>query len=125
MRNACLNLALVVGTVALLAPYTMPAIAADDDSAQTDAAAAQTDVAAVQTEAAAGPGEASPADPASEPAKPQKPKMVCRREPSTGSAIPKRICRSPHQVQADREDAKRNMNSLNDGQGGRTSGAGG
>jgi hypothetical protein len=112
MRARWLNIAGAICALALLTPFTVPVAAADDDSAQSEAAAT--------------PDEAStPPEAASAPAKAEKPKMICRTEPSTGSAIPHRTCRTPRQADAQREAAKRNLDSLNDAQSGRTTGGGG
>jgi hypothetical protein len=113
MRTRWLSIAGVVCALALMAPIAAPAAAADDNSAQIEAAA--------PSDEASAPPEA-----ASEPAKKaEKPKLICKTEPTTGSAIPHRTCRTPHQVEAQREAAKGNIDSLNDAQSGRTTGGGG
>lgn len=38
---------------------------------------------------------------------PQKPKLVCTSERPMGSNIPKRVCRTPEQVQAEMDAARR------------------
>ena len=48
-----------------------------------------------------------------------KPKKVCRMETATGSVMPKRVCRTPEQVAADQEAARRTRDELNRGQNGR------
>ena len=115
MRIRGLGFVLLIGAMALIAPFAAPVVVADDDTVQAE------------SDQASAPAAASAPEQASEPApaKAAKPKMVCRKEPSTGSAIPVRICRTPRQVDADRAAAKSNIDSLNDGQSGRTTGSGG
>ena len=38
-------------------------------------------------------------------AQPDKPKKICRMETRTGSVMPKRVCRTPEQVEADQAAA--------------------
>ena len=40
------------------------------------------------------------------PANAEKPKKICRMETRTGSVMPKRVCRTAEQVQADEEAAR-------------------
>jgi hypothetical protein len=40
-------------------------------------------------------------------AKPAKSRRVCRRETATGSVMPKRVCRTAEQVEADERNAER------------------
>jgi len=97
MRKSCVNIAGLICVLALTAPFAVPvAVAGSETTAQSEATAP--------------------------PAKAEKPKMICKREPSTGSAIPKRVCRTQRQVDDEREAAKENINSLNDSQGGRSTG---
>lgn len=48
-----------------------------------------------------------------EEAQAEKPKKVCRMETSTGSVMPKRVCRTPEQVTADQEAARRTREEMN------------
>jgi len=50
-------------------------------------------------------GETTPAAAASEAAQADKPKKICRMETRTGSVMPKRVCRTPEQVEADQAAA--------------------
>jgi hypothetical protein len=43
----------------------------------------------------------------------EKPKKICRMETATGSVMPKRVCRTPEQVAADEEAARRTREQLN------------
>lgn len=121
MRNRWLSFVFLIGATALIASFAAPVVVADDETVQAENSP---DQASAPAEATA-PDQASTPAPASEPVKAAKPKMVCRKEPSTGSAIPTRICRTPRQIDADREAAKGNINSMNDGQSGRSTGGGG
>lgn len=62
-----------------------------------------------QTAAAAPPAmtatPASAAAPAAKPEKPKKPKLVCETETQTDSIIPKRVCRTPEQIEKQRRNA--------------------
>jgi hypothetical protein len=42
----------------------------------------------------------------------EKPKKVCRMETGTGSVMPKRVCRTPEQVEADQEAARRTREAM-------------
>ncbi len=46
--------------------------------------------------------------------KPKKPKMVCTEETSTDSFIPKRVCRTPEQVEAERRAGRQVADDGND-----------
>ena len=46
-------------------------------------------------------------------AQPEKPKKICRMETGTGSVMPKRVCRSAEQVEADQEAARRTREEMN------------
>ena len=46
--------------------------------------------------------------------KPKKPKMICHDEIVTGSIMSKRVCRTPEQVEADRQQARRDNDALSD-----------
>jgi len=48
------------------------------------------------------------------PAKPAKPKMICHDEVPTGSIMSRRVCRTPEQVEADRQQARRDNEALSD-----------
>ena len=39
--------------------------------------------------------------------KPKKPKMICRDEGETGSFLTKRVCRTPEQIEAEREASRK------------------
>ena len=39
-------------------------------------------------------------------AKPAKPRRVCRNETATGSVMPKRVCRTAEQIEADQRNAE-------------------
>jgi hypothetical protein len=56
--------------------------------------------------------EAAPAQTESE-AQADKPKKVCRMETTTGSVMPKRVCRTAEQVTADQEAARRTREEMN------------
>ena len=43
----------------------------------------------------------------------EKPKKVCRMETGTGSVMPRRVCRTPEQVAADQEAARRTREQMN------------
>lgn len=47
------------------------------------------------------------ATPSDAPAQPEKPKKVCRMETGTGSVMPRRVCRTREQIEADHEAAER------------------
>ena len=58
--------------------------------------------------------ETAPATaPADDDAQAEKPKKVCRMETTTGSVMPKRVCRTPEQVAADQEAARRTREDMN------------
>ena len=50
--------------------------------------------------------EAAPS-PAPNEAQESKPKKVCRMETGTGSVMPKRVCRTPEQIEAEARQAER------------------
>ncbi len=56
--------------------------------------------------------DATPAPRAKAEAQPEKPKKICRMETATGSVMPKRVCRTPEQVAADEEAARRTREQL-------------
>jgi hypothetical protein len=96
------RLSVLVGVLVLSSPFATPVAMADDATAQTEVSTAN---------------PVSVADDDEVPAnKPEKPKMVCKKEPATGSAIPKKVCRTPYQIQMEREAAQKNMDRVNDGQ---------
>jgi hypothetical protein len=47
------------------------------------------------------------------PAEAEKPKKICRMETGTGSVMPRRVCRTPEQVAADQEAARRTREQMN------------
>ena len=53
---------------------------------------------------------AAPATPAAaaaaKPEKPKKPKLICTTETQTDTIIPRRICRTPEQIEAQRRNAE-------------------
>jgi invasion protein IalB len=53
--------------------------------------------------------------PAPSEAQQEKPKKVCRTETATGSVMPKRVCRTPEQVEAEQEAAQRTLDHNRDG----------
>ena len=71
-------------------------------------------------QAAAEPGPPAPAPPAEAAAKPapakkaEKPKLICHDETAIGSIISTRVCRTPQQVEADRQQSKRDNDALSD-----------
>ena len=67
-------------------------------------------VAASQGAAPQTPPAAAPA----KPAKPEKPKRICYDEVATGSIIANRVCRTSDQIEADRQQAKRDSDALSD-----------
>ena len=89
MRNTSMHIALVFGALAIITPFALPLAVAADEQVQTDPAAPP-------------------------PATPDKPKMICKRESSTGSAIPTKRCRTQQQSEAERQAAKDNMNRMKD-----------
>ena len=50
-------------------------------------------------------GETAPSAAPSEAAQPDRPKKICRMETRTGSVMPKRVCRTPEQAEADQAAA--------------------
>ena len=59
-------------------------------------------------------GETAPSPAANEgEAQAEKPKKVCRMETVTGSVMPKRVCRTAEQVEADQEAARRTREEMN------------
>lgn len=69
---------------------------------------AQAAAAPAQTTAA--PAAAAAAR-AAKPEKPKKPKLICTEETQTDTIIPRRICRTAEQVEADRKSADRLLRS--------------
>jgi hypothetical protein len=57
--------------------------------------------------------DTTPAAQAEGEAQTEKPKKICRMETATGSVMPKRVCRTPEQVAADEEAARRTREQLN------------
>jgi hypothetical protein len=51
---------------------------------------------------------------ATAPAKPAKPKLICHDETPVGSIISQRVCRTPQQVEADRQQSNRSNDALSD-----------
>jgi len=68
-------------------------------------------------QAAAAPAE-KPATTISDakPKKEKKPKMICEDEPQTDSFIPKRICRTAEQVEAERQAGRAQTDAVQDRQ---------
>jgi len=61
--------------------------------------------------------EAAPAPAPSEAAaQTEKPKKICRMETGTGSVMPKRVCRTPEQVEAEHERARTTLDERSRGQ---------
>ena len=62
--------------------------------------------------------EVPPPSPApSEAAAPaEKPKKICRMETGTGSVMPKRVCRTPEQIEAEHERARGQLDERSRGQ---------
>ena len=73
-------------------------------------------------QAAAGPPPAQAAAPAAQPTaaakpeKPKKPKLICEDETSTDSFIAKRVCRTPEQVEAERQAGRSQTDAVQDRQ---------
>ena len=63
--------------------------------------------------AALAAGESAPAAGQSEDQQAEKPKKICRMETATGSVMPKRVCRTPEQVAADEDAARRTRDAMN------------
>jgi hypothetical protein len=59
-----------------------------------------------QTAPASAPGP-TPAAATAPPEKPKKPKLICTNETQISSFIPKRVCRTPEQIEAERAAADR------------------
>ena len=57
--------------------------------------------------------DSAPTTQAQDEAQAEKPKKICRMETATGSVMPKRVCRTPEQVAADEEAARRTREQLN------------
>ena len=49
--------------------------------------------------------------PAAKPEKPKKPKLICQNETQTDTIIPRRVCRTPEQVEAEARSASRLLRS--------------
>ena len=61
--------------------------------------------------------EAAPSPAPSEAAaQPEKPRKICRLETGTGSVMPKRVCRTPEQVEAEHERARTTLDERSRGQ---------
>lgn len=56
---------------------------------------------------------AAPSAPAEGETQAEKPKKVCRMETGTGSVMPRRVCRTPEQIAADQEAARRTREEMN------------
>jgi hypothetical protein len=69
---------------------------------------------ATPTSEAAQPPPAKAAEAAAPPAKPAKPKLICHDETPVGSIISQRVCRTPEQVEAERQRSKRENDALSD-----------
>ena len=63
------------------------------------------------TTAAPPAATAAPAAAAAKPEKPKKPKLICTEETQTDTIIPRRVCRTPEQVEAERRAADRLMHT--------------
>ena len=51
-------------------------------------------------------------------AQPEKPKKVCRMETATGSVMPKRVCRTQEQIEADARATERQRQQIETSRGG-------
>ena len=47
-----------------------------------------------------------------------KPKKICRMETATGSVMPKRVCRTPEQIEAEAREAERLRSQMDGRRGG-------
>jgi hypothetical protein len=63
---------------------------------------------------AAGENPPSPA-PSTSAAQPEKPRKICRMETGTGSVMPKRVCRTPEQIEAEHEASSRARDEVDRG----------
>ena len=61
--------------------------------------------------------EAAPS-PASSEAQQEKPKKICRMETATGSVMPKRVCRTPEQIEAEARATERQRAQIESSRGG-------
>ena len=67
-----------------------------------------------QAAAPAPPGTAPAPAPAAKAEKPKKPKLICVDETHTESFIPKRVCRTQEQIDAERDAARKSTNAVQD-----------
>ena len=51
---------------------------------------------------------------AAKPEKPKKPKLICTTEQPTDSFIAKRVCRTPEQIEAERNSSRRTVDDSQD-----------
>jgi hypothetical protein len=79
-------------------------------------AAALAGVLFAQAAPAAGPAQTPPAAEAkaAKPEKPKKPKLICTTEQPTDSFIAKRVCRTPEQIEAERNSSRRTVDDSQD-----------
>ena len=59
--------------------------------------------------------QAGAAQPATPGAAPEEQKLVCAMERPVGSNIPRRVCRTPEQIEREREAAQEKMRGLSQG----------
>ena len=67
--------------------------------------------------AASAADETAPS-PASSEAQHEKPKKICRTETATGSVMPKRVCRTPEQIEAEARATERQRAQTESSRGG-------
>lgn len=46
--------------------------------------------------------------------KPRKPKLICESETRTDSSIPRRVCRTPEQIEAERQAGRAQTDAVQD-----------
>ena len=57
---------------------------------------------------------AAASKPATAPEQPKKPKLICESETRTDSSIPKRVCRTPEQIEAERQAGRVQTDAVQD-----------
>jgi hypothetical protein len=62
----------------------------------------------------ASPSAPGPAPAAAKAEKPKTPKLICVQERSTDSFIAKRVCRTPEQIEAERQAARNGADDVRD-----------
>ena len=67
-----------------------------------------------QAAAPAQPAPAAASKPATAPEKPKKPKLICESETRTDSSIPKRVCRTHEQIEAERQAGRAQTDAVQD-----------